>query len=211
VYRERQDGRAAALDFMGLHRSAIADVEQESKMDDAQKATPDRALANTSIEEFYRSKAAYVWWMLRDMLGDEALRRALEAYRPAEDTETTYMQTLLQKTSGRDLQWFFDSWLYQNRGLPDFRVASAFARRMAGANYVSTVTVENLGNAAAEVPVTVRFEGDDVTQRVLVPAKDKAVARIETPGVPIEVVVNDGSVPESDLSNNVFKIISAVP
>jgi len=142
------------------------------------------------------------------MVGDDTLRRALETYRPAEDKDVTYMQKLLQKISGRDLQWFFESWVYQDRGLPDFRVASAFARRMSGANFVSTVTVENLGDAAAEVPVTVRFEDDDVTQRVLVSGKDKAVVRIETPGVPIEVVVNDGSVPESDLTNNSFKITS---
>ena len=193
---------------MGLHRSAIAEVEQGNKPEDAQSTAPDRALAATSIEEFYRSKAAYVWWMLRDMVGDDTLRRALETYRPAEDKDVTYMQKLLQKISGRDLQWFFESWVYQDRGLPDFRVASAFARRMSGANFVSTVTVENLGDAAAEVPVTVRFEDDDVTQRVLVSGKDKAVVRIETPGVPIEVVVNDGSVPESDLTNNSFKITS---
>jgi len=208
VYRESQDGREAALDFMGLHRSAIAEVEQGNKPEDAQSTAPDRALAATSIEEFYRSKAAYVWWMLRDMVGDDTLRRALETYRPAEDKDVTYMQKLLLKISGRDLQWFFESWVYQDRGLPDFRVASAFARRMSGANFVSTVTVENLGDAAAEVPVTVRFEDDDVTQRVLVSGKDKAVVRIETPGVPIEVVVNDGSVPESDLTNNSFKITS---
>ena len=28
------------------------------------------ALINTSIEELYRSKAMYVWWMLRDMIGE---------------------------------------------------------------------------------------------------------------------------------------------
>jgi len=210
VYRERQDGREVALDFMGLHRSAIAQVEQGRSGGDSREPIADRALATTMIEEFYRSKAAYVWWMLRDMLGDDVLRRALEAYRPAEDTEKTYMQRLLQKASGRDLQWFFDSWVYQDQGLPDFRVASAFSRKMSGTNYVSTVTVENIGDAAAEIPVTIRFENDDVTQRLLVAGKSKAVVRLETPRVPIEVVLNDGSVPESDLSNNTFKLGSAV-
>lgn len=207
VYRERQDGREAALDFMGLHRSAIAEVEGNG-VGDSQRTAVDRALATTNIEEFYRSKAAYIWWMLRDMLGDDVLQRALAAYRPAEDNDPMYMQKILQKVSGRDLQPFFDSWVYQDRGLADFRVASAFARRMSGTNYVSTVTIENLGQAGAEVPVTVRFEDDDVTQRVIVPGKDKAVVRIETPRVPLEVVVNDGSVPESDLSNNTFRITS---
>jgi len=32
-------------------------------------------LATTFDESYYRSKAAYVWWMLRDMVGDEALKQ----------------------------------------------------------------------------------------------------------------------------------------
>jgi hypothetical protein len=37
-------------------------------------------------------------------------------------------------------------------------------------------------------------------------AKSKASIRIESPTIPSEVVVNDGSVPESDTTNNSFKI-----
>jgi hypothetical protein len=37
-------------------------------------------------------------------------------------------------------------------------------------------------------------------------AKSKAAVRIQTASIPQEVVVNDGSVPESDMSNNVFKV-----
>jgi hypothetical protein len=37
-------------------------------------------------------------------------------------------------------------------------------------------------------------------------AKSKAVIRVETSAEPHEIVVNDGSVPESDVSNNTFKI-----
>jgi len=32
------------------------------------------------------------------------------------------------------------------------------------------------------------------------------VIRVEVPKLPEEIVVNDGSVPESDVTNNVFKI-----
>jgi hypothetical protein len=36
--------------------------------------------------------------------------------------------------------------------------------------------------------------------------KSKGVIRVATPKPPTEVVVNDGSVPESDMSNNVFRV-----
>ena len=60
-----------------------------------------------------------------------------------------------------------------------------------------TVTIENLGDAGAEVPVTLRMEDGEVTKRLEVRAKSKASIRIEASSTPQEVVVNDGSVPES--------------
>jgi hypothetical protein len=45
-----------------------------------------------------------------------------------------------------------------------------------------------------------------VARRLEVRAKSAATTRVEVPGVPTELVINDGSVPESDLANNVFKV-----
>ena len=72
------------------------------------------------------------------------------------------------------------------------------------------MTLENLGNAGAEVPFTVFFEGGEITQRIEVRAKSTATTRVELPGTASEIVVNDGSVPESDLTNNVFQDRCAV-
>jgi hypothetical protein len=90
--------------------------------------------------------------------------------------------------------------------LPDFRVDSVYARPIVNGGYIVTIAIENLGNAGAEVPVTLRMEDGEVTKRLEVHAKSKAAVRIEAPTTPLEVVVNDGSVPESDMSNNVFKV-----
>ena len=54
--------------------------------------------------------------------------------------------------------------------------------------------------------MTLRMEGGEVTRLLEVHAKSKGVLRIEAPGTPQEIVVNDGSVPESDMTNNIFKI-----
>ena len=127
AYREQQQNREAALDFLGLHRAAVMDAEKgtASKSKDA----PEEPLISTAVDAFYRSKAAYVWWMLRDMLGEEALKKALANYRPDQDKDQAYMQHLVEAQSKRDLGWFFDDWVYHDRGLPDFRVESAFPAR----------------------------------------------------------------------------------
>ncbi len=206
AYKEQDNGRQAALDFMGLHRTAVADAETALAAEHNQDAAADESLINTSREEFYRSKAMYVWWMLRDMVGEPALKKALAAYHPEQDKEPSYMQHLIEAQARRDLEWFFDDWVYRDRGLPDFRVQSAYPRPIVGGGFVVAITVENLGSAGAEVPVTLRMEGGEVTKRVQVRANSTGTVRIEAPSAPQEVIVNDGSVPESNTSNNRFTI-----
>ena len=148
----------------------------------------------------------YVWWMLRDMVGEAVLKKAIAAYRPEKDKEPSYMPRLIATQTQRDLEWFFDDWVYRDRGLPDFKVESAFPRKNMTGSFMVTITVDNLGTAGAEVPVIVKFKGGEIMKRLEVRAKDKAVIRIEVPADPQEIVVNDGSVPESNMANNTFKL-----
>jgi aminopeptidase N len=206
MYRQEQGGRQAALDFLGLHRAAFLDSEKE-----VAAATPKNAgkpLAVTFDETYYRSKAAYVWWMLRDMAGDDALKEAIRKYRAEEDNDKApkYVEQLIEAAAKRDLGWFFDDWVYQDRGLPDFHVQSVHPWKTEKGVQFITVTLENLGNAGAEVPFTIFFEGGEITKRIEVRAKATATTRVELPGTASKIVVNDGSVPEIDLTNNVFKI-----
>ena len=203
LFLEQQTGRRAALDYMGLHRSALLEIEKERSAAKSESEASS-SLVNTPSEELYRSKAMCVWWMLRDMVGDAALKKALAAYRPEQDKEASYMPRLIAAQTQRDLEWFFDDWVYRDRGLPDFKVESAFSRKTN--SFMVTVSVENLGTAGAEVPITVKFAGGEVTKRLEGRAKSKAAIRVEVPAAPIEIVVNDGSVPESDVSNNTFKV-----
>jgi hypothetical protein len=203
LYLEQERGRRAALDYLSAHRAALVEAESaDPKPEDA----VNHSLVNTIREDFYRSKAMDVWWMLRDMVGDAALKKALGSYRPEQDKEPSYMQKLIATHPQRDLEWFFDDWVYRDRGLPDFKVESAFSRKTLKNSYILAVTVDNLGAAGAEVPVIVKFAGGEIAKRLEVRAKDKATIRVETPAGAQEVVVNDGSVPESDVSNNTFRV-----
>ena len=188
------------LELTDLHRAAL---QMGKKWPPTQT---DESLLNTSTEEFYRSKAMYVWWMLRDVVGEESLKKALAAYRPEQDKDPSYMQHLLQTQSKKDLQWFFDDWVYHDRGLPDFRIESAFSRAPSNGVQLVIVSIENLGNAGAEVPVTLRMKEGSITKRLEVRGQSKVTFRMEAISMPEEIVVNDSSVPESTLSNNAYKI-----
>ena len=195
---------AVALEFLNQHRTAFVQVEKETAT--APEKNPGQPLSTTFDESYYRSKAAYVWWMLRDMIGNDGLKQAIHKYQAAADKDPKYVETLIASIEKRDLSWFFDDWVYHDRGLPDFRVLAAHPWKGAKETQIVTVTIENLGGAGAEVPFTIRFATGEITRRIEVRAKSIATMRIEVPATATEVVVNDGSVPESDLTNNVFKI-----
>jgi hypothetical protein len=204
---ERQGGRATAVAYMEKQRPALMEAEATAAAPSAPSAAPEapataQSLINSADAVFYRTKAMYVFWMLRDLLGDAALQRTLKNYRAADDKTPAYLQTLAEVEAKKSLEWFFDDWVYRDRGLPDFRVAAVYSRPTLKGSYGVTVTVENLGGAGAEVPVFARGEHGQVSERVLVPAHGKGVAHLLIPEKPKEASINDGSVPESDLSNN---------
>jgi hypothetical protein len=208
LYLEREKGRPAALDYMGLHRFALGEIEVQTTVPRSEDEV-NRALVNTTSEEMYRSKAMYVWWMLRDMVGDAPMKKAFAAYRPEQDKEPSYMPKLIAAQTQRDLGWFFDDWVYRDRGLPELKVESAFSSKTSTGSFMLTITLDNLGTAGAEVPVVVKYNGGEIMRRLVVQAKNKAVTRVEVPDAPQEIVVNDGSVPERDMTNNTFKVAPA--
>ena len=54
---------------MGLHRASLGEIEERTTVPRSEDEA-NRSLVNTTSEELYRSKAMYVWWMLRDMVGE---------------------------------------------------------------------------------------------------------------------------------------------
>jgi hypothetical protein len=229
LIRERQTGRRAAFAYLAQFGSALAVAETQShsplapietsgettaKPSPTQPPTSElQPLITTADEMFFRTKAAYVWWMLRDMVGDRVLQSALSKYRPADDRDTVYMQRLIetQLPAKRDLEPFFDDWVYRDRGLPQLRVDSAYVRTTLREQTVTAVTIENLGDAWCEVPVAVRSANGENTVRVVVPAKGKAIVRVPFESVPTEAEVNDGSVPEAERRDNVIPVTTSPP
>ena len=173
------------------------------------------SLAAATGDVFYRTKAAAVWWMLRSIVGDNALKQALQAYRqdakldrdPAAGFEHT-----LEKTSHKDLRWFFNDWVYLDRGLPDLSIENVTpsqidTRSGAPAGWLVAVVVHNDGYAEAEVPVTVRSGTASQTTRLRIPGRSSVSTRIVFAGTPTEVDVNDGGVPETQASVHTRQLI----
>jgi hypothetical protein len=204
-YFQEEKGRDAALAYLQSHRNALVQAEKESTSHEGNRES-EHSLINTPDEFFVQAKAMNVWWMLKDMVGETAFSAALHNYDASNDKDPHYMQKLIEAQFHRDLQWFFDDWVYHDSGLPDLRIASVYPRQLENAGYMVAVTVENLGDAGAEVPVTLHMTTGEATERLIIPGKSKASVRIVAPAAPQEVNVNDGSVPESGTPSHVYKI-----
>ncbi len=192
LWSERTGSRQRAIERLDSTRGALALAEP---------ATPGtgsgETLLQASLPVYYRAKATYVLWMLRDLVGDKALAAALAAYDPAADTRPDYFEQLLAAAGGTQLDWFFRDWVYRDQGLPDLSIVSVFPSRSTQPNqWLVAVDIANDGYAETEVPVTVRSAETAVTERVRVPARAKVSRRLLVTGKPTEIDVNDGSVPE---------------
>jgi hypothetical protein len=224
LWEEKQHGRDSALRMLEADRPALALVEPASP-----GQSPGQPLAQAISHVYYRTKAAYVLWMLRDLVGDPALSAALRTYydsaanpNPASNpvapthaegvsarTASPFEKLLEASESHPDLAWFFADWVDADKGLPDLTIEGVFPTSAASGNYLVAVNIDNAGYAAAEVPITVRSgSGDDarsVTQRARIPAHGKTTARILIFGKPTEVQVNDGTVPETQATIHITK------
>lgn len=201
---EQMHGRGAALQYLEDQRGGLSLTEPAPE---AESSSAANSLINSAEEIRFRNKAVFVWWMLRELAGEPALQRALQEYRPDQDTQAAYFQKLLEKESKKDLEWFFDDWIYRDRGLPQLKIDSTFVRKELSGAYMVTVTISNSGGAGAEVPVTVRSEAGKATVRIMIPGRQKTAARVEVQGEPVDATVNDGSVPETDPSDHTVPIV----
>lgn len=207
LWIEKHNGRNRALESLESARSALALAEPSSPGEN-----PGEPLASAWSPAYYRTKAAYLLWMLRDMVGDSALSAALRGYYAADNgvaAPESRFEKLLERASNRDLSWFFQDWVNADKGLPDLTIDGVFPEAAAAGNTLVAVDVSNAGYAGAEVSVTVSGMGGSVSKRVLIPGRGKTTVRILLIGKPAQVQVNDGSVPETGATVHIRSLTGA--
>ncbi|MGH9596840.1 MAG: M1 family aminopeptidase, partial [Edaphobacter sp.] len=219
LWMEQTQGREVTVAHLQEEAKALA-LAEPAAVRDANPLPTGQSLIAASDEIYYRTKAAAVLEMLRSIVGEDALKHALKLYRDDKDdkddkhdADPKEFQRVLEQASRRDLNWFFDDWVYRDRGLPDLTIANITPRPLEqigdkGSGYLVSIEVRNDGDAAAEVPVTLRSGTLTVTQRLRIAARSSASTRIVFAGTPTEVVVNDGTVPETASSIHTRQILA---
>ena len=119
--------------------------------------------------------------MLRGIVGDDALKQALQAYRKDSrlDRDPTGFEQTLEAATHKDLHWFFSDWVYRDRGLPDLSIVSVTPSQLepngaAAAGWLVAVDVRNKGYAGALVTVTVRGGTATENRQLRIPGRSSA-------------------------------------
>jgi len=227
LWTERNSGRPAALAELQEAARALALAEPEVPVSASSGSSPDSqpnpkasassagaSLAEATGDVFYRTKAAAVWWMLRTLIGDDALKQSLQAYRldPKLDHDPLGLEHTLERFSHKDLRWFFNDWVYRDRGLPDLTIVSVTPSQLesttgAASGWLVAIVVRNDGYATADVPVTVHSSTASQTERLRIPGQTSVSTRIIFAGAPEVVEVNDGGVPETVTSIHTRQLV----
>ncbi len=213
LWIEHSQGREIALQQLQQQVNTLA-LAEPALSQNADPTQEGQSLVRASDEVYYRTKAASVLWMLRSIVGNDALRQALQLYRQMGnlDQDPKEFQRVLEKCSHKDLNWFFNDWVYRDRGLPDLTIANVTPRQLPAqglkaASWLVAVEVRNNGDAAAEVPVTVRSGMLTTTERLRIMGRSSASTRIVFESTPDEVIVNDGSVPEMGATTHTKQLV----
>ncbi len=227
LWIEQTQGRSAAILALNnlIQPLNIAEVSFDSEQQaDAAFAPAGEPLISTGNELYYRRKAAAVWWMLRSIAGEPALQQALTLWREeaAEkngpfNTDDAAVQAvaferLLEKTSGKDLGWFFSDWILRDRGLPDLSIVDVEPSRLPAGKghdtgWLVAVTVHNDGAPAVDVPLSVRSGTFTTTTLIHIPGFSNATTRVVVASLPTQVILNDGSTPEVRASSHSRQVI----
>ncbi len=230
LWIEREKGRDAAvaqLDTM-MQPVAAADTLNETPVHTSATETASSSSSEGGVvgqpliaaydELFFRRKAAAVWWMLRDIVGEQPLQIALSAWRMEKpdngtpEAQAQAFEAFLEKSSGKDLAWFFNDWVLHDRGLPSLSIVDVTPRTLPagaghGQSWLVAVTVHNAGAAAVEVPLVIRSGTFSTTKRIRVPGSSNTTERVVVESAPTEVILNDGSTPEAGPSTHTRTVV----
>ena len=219
LYTEQQQGREAANAALRdmLRPLTLAEPAPEALTATGGTQSQGQPLIAAYDQLYYRRKAGAVWWALRSITGDESLQLALTIWRSqpvshdSPRAQAEAFEHILEQTSHKDLAWFFNDWIFRDRGLPDLTITDVAPRLMEAGKghetgWLVAVSVRNDGAAAAQVPLVVRSGDLSVTRAIRIPGLSTITERMIIEAKPTQVLVNDGSTPELRESQHAINV-----
>ncbi|NMG74981.1 M1 family metallopeptidase [Aromatoleum diolicum] len=154
AYKESESAEAARAMRLGWLRdfAAVPAGDQQSLADF-------RSRTHGAAAAVGYGKAAMLFVMLRDAIGEDAFRSGIRAFWQAQKFRTASwrdLRTAFERASGRSLNAFFEQW-GDRAGGPAVRIAGAGARRTAEGARLTLTVEQNAPAYALHLPVQLVF------------------------------------------------------
>jgi len=167
AYRERAYGRSDYL--RKIKEDAVQFITEEAVNRNRhalfnQSARPDDSIFSTTNYQ----KGAAVVHTLREEIGEQAFWKAINVYlnrHKLANVETPDLQKAMEEASGKDLDWFFNQWIYQ-AGFPKLEVRQVYDARRKRLNLTieQTHKADKITPAVFILPLEIEISaGDGIT------------------------------------------------
>jgi hypothetical protein len=194
---EEENG-ASTADVWGPEVASVAALDASG----AAEVVDQHAADFSSYQSYSRmsyTKGSVVLYMLRELLGEDVMRRGLKEYYARNrfgHPEPADLRVALEDASGRSLGWFFDQWFFRTATL-DYAITAATTEQVDG-GWRTSVTVARTGEAWMPLDVQVG------PQRVTLDSRDRDQRlSVRTAERPTEVVLDpDGKLVDIDDEND---------
>ena len=182
-------------------------INDPSQEEDMPIITPSNNLNGVGLGNNEYGKPALGYLAVKDLLGDEAFKKALQEYmnrwHSKHPTPWDFFYSI-NDASGKDLNWFWHNWFFTN-GYIDLAIEKVEKQRKGYA-----VNLKNIGGFFA--PVDVKIEYEDGTKETihLTPEAWHKNPSATTVSIPTKktakmITLDGGIFMDADMSNNVWK------
>ena len=181
-------------------------INDPSMTEDLPIITPGDILSGSGLGNNEYGKAALGYLALKDMLGDEGFKNALQGYMKRWHGKHPVPWDFfysINDVSGKDLNWFWDSWYFSHNYI-DMAIADVDT-----SNGKTTINIKNIGGMPAPIDIVVTTaDGNTKTihKSPVIWKDDLNTASVELDGVTnvSKVSLEGGIFMDADTSNNTW-------
>ena len=200
------EGFATYLDLLWTEHETGPELAEYERLGNLSATVwADRSYRRPTVQPYYYNsielfdsniyaKGSIILNMIRRILDDDAFFRGLQYYtrtNAANNVETTDLKKAFEVTTGKNLDWFFDQWVYKP-GIPEITASYRYNRRSKLVSLTLKQTQDVESASLFKLPMTVVIDDGNIHRHEIFFDKEEDTFTFPAEMEPLMVVVDEG-------------------
>ena len=200
------EGFATYLDLLWTEHETGPELAEYERLGNLSATVwADRSYRRPTVQPYYYNsielfdsniyaKGSIILNMIRRILDDDAFFRGLQYYtrtNAANNVETTDLKKAFEVTTGKNLDWFFDQWVYKP-GIPEITASYRYNRRSKLVSLTLKQTQDVESTSLFKLPMTVVIDDGNIHRHEIFFDKEEDTFTFPAEMEPLMVVVDEG-------------------